>query len=100
MGIREDYAPKFVLAVIRSRLTAEEHEGLTSGAGVDVNIEDVEIAKDGTLSFKGRRVILYIRDVSVFGDRSGLPRYHLASCSTLQEAKMHGRFGRRYVVST
>jgi len=57
---------------------------------------------DRTLIYKGRRVILYIRDVTVMGHRTPdtgtLPRFHIANCSTLQNMRAKKRYS-RYVVA-
>lgn len=67
--------------------------------GVDVAIEDLEILPDGTLSYKGRRVLLYIRDVSYYSKDRGLPKFHLSYCRTLESMHRQRRF-ERYVVAT
>src|SRR6185437_13545466 len=58
---------------------------------------------DGTLAYKNQRVILYIRDIKQFRDKSPsddhLPRYHLTDCDKLQEMRANNRYG-RYVVAT
>lgn len=67
--------------------------------GVDVAIEDLEILPDSTLSYKGRRVLLYIRDVSYYTKDRGLPKFHLSYCRTLESMHRQRRF-ERYVVAT
>lgn len=96
--------------------SAEEVAKL-SGKGLDVTEGEIRLLADGTLAFKNRRVVLYIRtpnDPSVFGgldfdegyrasrssqvaDESG-PRFHVANCRTLEKMRQIGR-ARRYVVS-
>jgi hypothetical protein len=66
--------------------------------GIDVTFDEIEILDDGTLSYKGYRVLLYIRDIANYGDRHKLPRYHVAYCHTLQRMKQDKRFD-RYVVA-
>lgn len=67
--------------------------------GQEVDIDDVEFDTDGTLTYKGRKVILYIRDFTYYSEDSVLPKFHVANCSTLQGMKRRKRF-ERYVVST
>ena len=71
---------------------------ILKGVGIDVGFDDVEILPDRTFSYKGHRVILYIRDVNQHGERKALPRYHLANCTTLQTMRRNNRWA-RYVVA-
>jgi hypothetical protein len=66
--------------------------------GIDVAFEEIAVLNDGTLSYKGYRVLLYIRDVAEYGERSGLPKYHLAFCRTLDQMRKNKRWS-RYVVA-
>lgn len=66
--------------------------------GIDVAFDDIEVLEDGTLSFKGYRVLVYIRDVAEYGERRALPKYHLAFCRTLDQMKRNKRWS-RYVVA-
>ena len=67
-------------------------------SGIDVKFEDIDVLKDGTLSYKNYRVLLYIRDVANYGVRKEMPRYHLAYCSVLETMRRNQRFG-KYVVA-
>lgn len=75
---------------------------ISLGVGIDVNIGDVEVTA-GLLSYKGRQVLLYIRDHGT-GVRKALEdgasgrKYHLADCKVLQGMREKGRF-ERYVVT-
>jgi len=85
-----------------TRLTLAELESLVTG-GIDVaSLDEVRVLSDGSLAYKDRRVLLYIRDVSVFGGRQTRqdrnPRYHVSNCSTLQEMRASNRI-ERYVVA-
>lgn len=85
-----------------NRLTLAELESLVTG-GIDVaSLDEVRVLSDGSLAYKDRRVLLYIRDVSVFGGRQTRqdrnPRYHVSNCSTLQEMRASNRI-ERYVVA-
>ena len=67
--------------------------------GVEIeSISDITPLDDYTLTFKGERVVLYIRDVNDWGDKEKLPKFHVAHCSTLQSMFSHGK-KRRYVAS-
>lgn len=70
-------------------------DAILSEAGIDVDIEDIDILPDGSLVYAGRRVLVYIRDQMSDGGY----RFHLADCSTLQGMRYAGKFG-RYVVAT
>ena|SRR2546427_11923243 len=63
--------------------------------GVDVLFDQVKLEPDRTLSYKGIRVIVYIRDVNVMregqGAQENLPRFHLAYCATLETMKRNNR---------
>jgi len=71
------------------------------GFGIDIgDITEVEVNPDDTLSYRGRRVLVYIRDQSVGrGDNLRDFRYHVAECQTLTNMRKEKRFG-RYVVTT
>src|ERR1700730_18074384 len=99
MGLAREDLGSLDVQVDAGRLTASELERLTSQDGLDISPDDLRILDDGTLAYKDSRVLLYIRDVSVMGDREPEPRYHLANCSTLRQMRERRRFN-RYVVST
>jgi hypothetical protein len=71
--------------------------------GIDVKIEEVTTADDGTLEYRGEKIILYIRDQRInakyqVGSTSGY-RFHIAYCKKLEDMRQKGRYD-RYVVST
>ena len=80
-------------------LTIEEVERL-AGEGIEIPLDDVRVLNDGTHIYKGRRVIVYIRDVAEYGMRISMPKYHLAMCDTLNKMIEEGRYKKRYVVAT
>jgi 5-methylcytosine-specific restriction endonuclease McrA len=85
-----------------TRLSIQEAKKLEE-EGLEVDIEDVEFLSDGTIAYKDRRVLLYIRDVSFGGSsekQANDPRFHIAACKMLHRMKSIGRFEQRYVVST
>ena len=57
--------------------------------------EDIVIGPYGDLNYKGKRVLIYIRDIRAGAD----PKFHIAHCWTLRNMKDIGR-EYRYVVST
>ena len=69
--------------------------------GIDISGDDVEFDTDGTITYLGRRVAVYIRDQ--YGSRDSEPdrlnKVHVADCSTLQHMRRQGRY-ERYVVTT
>jgi hypothetical protein len=68
------------------------------GVTVD-DISQVRPLPDGTLAYRERRVLLYIRDNWVFPGQN-LPKFHVANCSMLATMRQQGRFQLRYVIST
>lgn len=67
---------------------------ITVGEVEGVDIIDVIVSTDWTLEFAGRKVLVYIRDI-----RNYEPKFHVADCITLQNARNDGRY-EKYVVST
>lgn len=100
MGMADDEFGVLPVDIDSGRLTVSELEKLTSGEGLDVYFDELTVLDDGTLAYKDSRVLLYIRDVHVYGNHQNRePRYHVSHCRTLQEMTAKGRF-ERYVVST
>jgi hypothetical protein len=95
----ENFSPGYAI----SHLTYDDLDrALERIEGVAVeDISDVEVLPDETLAYKNRRVLLYIRDKRVFpgnNAQQNFPKFHVANCSTLQQMRQNGRFG-RYVIS-
>jgi hypothetical protein len=67
--------------------------------GIDINIDEISSLADGTIQYRGHRVLLYIRDVKNYGGRSFTPRFHLTFCSTLR-TKQRDQQMSKYVVAT
>lgn len=61
--------------------------------GVTIDSDEVQVARNGTLEYQGRKVVLYIRDV-----HGSLPKYHVVDCQTLKSMRYAGRH-KRYVVT-
>jgi hypothetical protein len=80
-------------------LTTDQVERLAR-EGIEIPLDEVEVLEDGTLAYKGTRVVLYIRDVKQYRRAEpNLPRFHVSDCDTLQEMRAKNRYG-RYVVAT
>jgi hypothetical protein len=81
-------------------LTVAEIESLAR-EGLDIPLQEVTVFDDGTLVYKNRRVVLYIRDVKQYrkAEANELPRFHVSNCDKLQEMRSNNRF-ERYVVAT
>jgi hypothetical protein len=81
-------------------LTIEEIE-ILAREGLEIPLGEVNVLEDGTLIYKNRRVVLYIRDVKQYrkAEVEELPRFHIANCDKLQEMRANNRF-ERYVVAT
>ncbi|MBF8984646.1 HNH endonuclease [Lutibacter sp. B2] len=65
----------------------------TVGKGVD--LENLDVNPDGTISIEGRNVIIYIRDMYSIDN---LSRFHVAWCSTLSKMRDNKKMN-RYVMS-
>ena len=72
---------------------APEIEKSITTQGITVEQADVKVARNGTLEYQGRKVVLYIRDVM-----GSLPKYHVVDCQTLKGMRSAGRY-KRYVVT-
>ena len=75
----------------RRPLTPEELRTLATG-GLDIQtLDELAVLSDGTLAYRGRRVLLYPRQIVVSTHRRGeplpLPNYHVANCRTLQKMR-------------
>jgi hypothetical protein len=99
MGIPRDVLGNLrAIEVRRVGATRAEIEKLAQ-EGLEVDKEEVVPLSDGTLSYKDRRVLLYIRDTSQYGGNYSDPKFHIADCITLQRMRENQRYG-RYVIAT
>ena len=64
--------------------------------GLDISPNDLEYPDDGTLEYKGRKVVVYIRDQRVEFQPY---KFHVANCRTLSQMKAQNQYD-RYVVAT
>ncbi|EKO3785373.1 HNH endonuclease [Vibrio harveyi] len=84
------------------QITEKSKIDIELAQGKDVELKDVDI-DSGLLSYKGRQVLLYIKDhgsavLSVIKKPSTGNKYHVADCSKLKSMRAEGRF-ERYVVT-
>jgi HNH endonuclease len=99
MGIpRSQLGNVRAIEISRVGATHEEIRQLQE-EGLEVNKEDVIPLPDGTLSYRDRRVLLYIRDISQYGGNYSEPRFHFSNCTTLRQMRENLRFGRFVVAS-
>ena len=71
-----------------------------SSDGIEIPISELEYPEDGTLQWKGEKVVVYIRDqYSEFweGGKKGY-KFHVSFCGTLEGYKSKGKYD-RYVVT-
>ncbi len=91
----------FELPLPNTHLSVDEKR-LLEKEGIEVQSLDlIRALSDGTLAYKNSRVLVHIRDISVYGGGSwnSMPKFHVADCSTLADMRAKERFG-RYVIAT
>ncbi len=75
---------------------------LNSHEGIIVeDLSEITFADDGTFEYKGKKVLLYIRDQKYnpnYANRGGY-KFHICNCETIEKYIRNNRFD-RYVVST
>jgi hypothetical protein len=84
--------------VRRVGATHDEIEKLAQ-EGLEVDRQDVVSLPDGTLLYKDRRVLLYIRDIQQYGGNYSDPRFHFSDCDTLRFMRGNLRFARFVIAS-
>lgn len=94
MGIKNIAVQDFSLNLKESALTELEIELKTKGR--DVSIKDIEVAQDNTLEYRGKKVVLYMRDQ--YHPTEKAYKYHIAWCDHLESMQGKGRMA-RYVVN-
>lgn len=98
MGLREDEFGSLNF-VMPGFLTPDQERSFDSTDGLEISPQELEFLADGTLAYKNRRLLLYIRDVRQRPNGGYYePRFHISNCETLQSMKEKGRFD-RYVVN-
>lgn len=65
--------------------------------GIEVPPDEIEVSPEGLLVWRGRVVVVYIRDWSYSAAEQ--PRFHICDCRTLKSMWEQGRY-ERYVVTT
>lgn len=99
MGIPPNVYGTLEIVIDPARLSEDELERLASPEGIGIgSLDDIHVLADGTLAFKNSRVLLYIRDHSVYSGRKIDPKFHVTNCETLKEMKRQARAA-RYVVA-
>ena len=66
--------------------------------GLEIDIDAVETQPNGTLTYQGEHVLLYIMQPRRFREKITWPKYHISNCSKWSEMKSKGRQD-RYVAS-
>jgi len=95
--MRADFPKNFTTQKAELGITLEELEKL-AGGGLEGDLNDIKILEDGTLAYKGQlRVLVHIKDVNMFNESYGLPKYHLSYCQTLQDQQSRNKYHERYV---
>ncbi len=71
---------------------------ILGGEGVSVTPDEIGVTgPHDPITFKGRKVLVYIRDQHAHYDTY---KFHVANCNTIQEFQRTDRFNNRYVAST
>ena len=65
--------------------------------GIEGELGDIHVEPDGTLSLKGQRVVVYIRDIAMYKEDYKMPKFHVSYCKTLEEKSNKNQFNLRYV---
>lgn len=98
MGLPLDHKADFSINNVWSELSPGDWD-LLNTVGAEAKLSDIRVDTDGTLNWKGHKVVLHIYSVRSDGwQKESLPRFHVAECSTLQSMREKGAF-ERYVVS-
>jgi hypothetical protein len=84
---------EYRFAPTSSRITRKDLERLAT-TGIQIDAEQVETLADGTFSYEGERVLLYIMQPYA----TYAPKFHLANCFTWEQQKAKRR-QERYVAS-
>jgi hypothetical protein len=98
MGVPKNVYGDLYVELAPGRLSLSELSELSSAAGLDVSLDEIVVLPDGTLGYKGQRVVVYIRDKSDYSAGFSEPRFHIGNCATLTQMRHNNRFG-RYVAT-
>lgn len=94
MGIDFNKEKSIDLEFKRSEM--RELELLLSSSGKEIRLKDIKKSRNGTFTYKGKNVILYIRDQYV--PQRNPYKFHIAWCDILQSKEDNGEIA-RYVVT-
>lgn len=78
--------------------TIREQLSTQRGIELEGGLEEIETDDDGTFSYKGEKVLLYIRDQYHSNDPGREYKYHICSCRTVESMVRQGRKN-RYVIT-
>jgi ribosome-binding protein aMBF1 (putative translation factor) len=72
--------------------------------GLEIDLDDLEITKEGLLTVGGEHVLLYIKDTNISryineNEPEKSRRFHVSDCTTLENMKAGDRF-ERYIATT
>lgn len=83
----------------KTQISLQEIQALNND-GIEISLDQINILDDSTFTYKGVRVILYIRDRDAEAlQKYGLPKFHICNCSTYKQMVEAGR-KYRYVVAS
>ncbi|UMO87473.1 hypothetical protein HP572_19600 [Pectobacterium sp. PL64] len=100
-NLRREMKAEIIPPITDIKMDALNLNEILSTTGKDVDIRDIKIENNNTITYAGNRVILHIRDISSYSGKTTttLPKYHLANCRKLKEMWGNNKSG-RYVVAT
>ncbi len=100
-ALRMEMGAPLVESFSRRQITLLDADALRrlGTEGIDVeDFDDIGVEADGTLSYKGKRVTVYIRDIGQIQGQANMPRFHFAFCRTLERMRRINRWN-KYVVA-
>jgi hypothetical protein len=71
---------------------------LLETTGLDVDLDSIDVLPDGTFSYQGVPILLYIRFQHQYSGSQDFPKFHFCNCRTWDHMKAAGRQD-RYVIS-
>jgi hypothetical protein len=66
--------------------------------GIEIDLSEIQVDKDGVFSYRGNKVLVYIRDQRVRPGRRTVYKFHLCNCSTIEDFRLRNQL-ERYVIS-
>lgn len=97
MNIRKGHKATFESKIMFSQadILKADMDIIEMGKGLDVGLDDIQVGGDKTLIYKGKNVVVYIRDQYSYDTQY---KYHISWCSTMEKMRDTGRLN-RYVIS-